>query len=191
LDAAGDLIRSGARPTVPEAAEAAGISRRTAYRYFPSQEQLLTEAALETLRPAITASFEHIESDPEARVDAVVRAVQHHAAQNEELLRTVIRLTIERGPENGEPVRGSRRMDWIADAVAPVKASLTPAAYSRLLSALSLCVGAEALITLRDVRGLSLSDAANVSSWAARALLRSALEEAKAAPQTAARKAKR
>jgi AcrR family transcriptional regulator len=39
-------LRNGQQPTVTDAAEAAGISRATAYRYFPSQEMLWVEVAL-------------------------------------------------------------------------------------------------------------------------------------------------
>jgi AcrR family transcriptional regulator len=53
LTAAAALISSGSRPTVTRAADAAEVSRRTAYRYFPSQEKLLTEATLNGVRPAI------------------------------------------------------------------------------------------------------------------------------------------
>jgi len=48
-----------------------------------------------------------------------------------------------------------------------------------LVSAISLCVGAEALIVLRDIRGLDQKTAADVSAWSAKALLRAALDDAK------------
>jgi hypothetical protein len=41
-----------------------------------------------------------------------------------------------------------------------------------------MCVGIEALIVLRDLRGLSESEAEEVSRWAAGALLRESLEDA-------------
>ncbi len=37
LDTAIRLMQGGATPSVSEVAEAAGVSRATAYRYFPSQ----------------------------------------------------------------------------------------------------------------------------------------------------------
>src|SRR5688500_14879509 len=43
--AAADLLREGAAPTVPEAAERARVSRATAYRYFPTQDALLLEVS--------------------------------------------------------------------------------------------------------------------------------------------------
>ena len=44
IAAARDLVAAGVTPTVEEAAEAASISRTTAYRYFPSQRALLLAA---------------------------------------------------------------------------------------------------------------------------------------------------
>ncbi|HMA00730.1 MAG: hypothetical protein ACM34L_09445 [Gemmatimonas sp.] len=53
--------------------------------------------------------------------------------------------------------------------------------YERLVSALAMCVGIEALIVLRDLRGLDEGDAQEVSRWAARTLLRESLEEVESA----------
>jgi hypothetical protein len=137
---------------------------------------------LESLRTGIESSFASIEEDPEARVEAAVRAMQDRAAANEGLLRTMIRLTVERRAEEPAGVspaaRGSRRIEWIESALAPVRDELSKGAFSQLVSAISLCVGAEALIVLRDVRGLSPAAAADVSAWSAKALLRAALAEA-------------
>jgi AcrR family transcriptional regulator len=55
LRSAVDLIQRGEVPTVTSVADAADVSRRTAYRYFPTQEQLLAEASLESLRPRVEA----------------------------------------------------------------------------------------------------------------------------------------
>lgn len=46
LAAAIQLLGQGQSPTVAEVADAAAVSRATAYRYFPSQEYLVQEAAL-------------------------------------------------------------------------------------------------------------------------------------------------
>ena len=58
-----------------------------------------------------------------------------------------------------------------------MKAKLGKRRYERLVSALAMCVGIEALIVLRDLRGLRASEAEEVSRWAARTLLRESLEE--------------
>ena len=40
-EAAAEFVRLGVTPTVAQVAEAALVSKSTAYRYFPSQEALL------------------------------------------------------------------------------------------------------------------------------------------------------
>jgi AcrR family transcriptional regulator len=190
LAAAVELVTSGAQPTVAEVADAAEVSRRTAYRYFPTQEQMLVEAALEGVRGIMAEAIEGSDGarpdieDVEARLDRAVRALQQSAVANEQLLRTMIRLTVSAPPPASSPEtppvrrRGYRRIDWIALALAPVKQKLGKRRYERLVSALAMCMGIEALIVLRDLRGLRESEAEEVSRWAARALLRASLEEA-------------
>jgi AcrR family transcriptional regulator len=189
LAAAVQLVTSGAQPTVAEVADAASVSRRTAYRYFPTQEQMLVEAALEGVRGIMSQAIEGGDGkrpdieNVEARLDRAVKALQQSAVANEQLLRTMIRLTVSAPAASAAadpPVRkrGYRRIEWIALALAPVKKKLGKRRYERLVSALAMCVGIEALIVLRDLRGLRESEAEEVSRWAARTLLRESLEEA-------------
>jgi AcrR family transcriptional regulator len=186
LAAAVELIAAGQTPSITEVADAAEISRRTAYRYFPTQEQLLVEAALEGLRPAIMDAVERPDAekpdDVEARLDRAVLALQRGAVANEQLLRTMIRLTVSRPPSaddtsGGEPRRGYRRIEWIELALAPVRKELGKKRYERLVSALTVCLGIDALIVLRDLRALTDAEAEAVSLWTARALLRASLAE--------------
>src|SRR4051794_1951345 len=51
LQAAVRLLKQGRKPSLEEVAEEALVSRATAYRYFPSLEALLREAALDTAAP--------------------------------------------------------------------------------------------------------------------------------------------
>jgi AcrR family transcriptional regulator len=172
-------------------ADAAEVSRRTAYRYFPTQEQMLTEAVLETLRPAIEQAVEKgrgpaQDEDPEARLDRAVRTIQRTAAENESLLRTMVRLTVSSPPDPRGPAqagvrrRGYRRIEWIELALEPVRKKLGKRRFERLVNALTVSIGIESLIVLRDLNGLSAEEAESVSRWMARTMLRSSLDEAKA-----------
>ena len=186
LAAAVELIAAGQTPSITEVADVAEISRRTAYRYFPTQEQLLVEAALEGLRPDIVDAVETPDvgksDDVEARLDRTVLALQRGAVANEQLLRTMIRLTVSRPPsvsdvDRSEPRRGYRRIEWIELALAPVRKELGKKRFERLVSALTVCLGIDALIVLRDLRGLSETEAEAVTLWTARTLLRASLAE--------------
>ncbi|MCC2689027.1 MAG: TetR/AcrR family transcriptional regulator, partial [Rhizobiaceae bacterium] len=63
LDTAIRLMQGGATPSVSEVAEAAGVSRATAYRYFPSQSSLVQAVVHEALGPILTWQS----SSPDAR----------------------------------------------------------------------------------------------------------------------------
>jgi AcrR family transcriptional regulator len=190
LTAARELIRQGKIPSVADAADAADVSRRTAYRYFPTQEQLLTEAQLEGERPGFERLFESAElaHDVEGRLDALVREMFAVMRSTEPLMRTMIRLTVDRSrdehtadaAEVEPPRRGYRRIDWIEMALAPIRTQLDEASFERLVSGLALCVGIEALLVLRDIRGLDLAAAEEVSRWVARSLLHASLAESNA-----------
>src|SRR5919112_2995632 len=69
LTAAVELLEQGQSPAVAEVADAALVSRATAYRYFPTQEYLLFEAALESTRSDIDRELDENKppEDPEAR----------------------------------------------------------------------------------------------------------------------------
>src|SRR5271156_3216780 len=53
VNAAAEMLRRGHQPTVAEAAEAAGVHRATAYRYFPTAASLLADASLTARMPDI------------------------------------------------------------------------------------------------------------------------------------------
>jgi AcrR family transcriptional regulator len=185
--AAAELVRQGKSPTVAEVADAALVSRATAYRYFPSQEYLLAEAALESIRGDVDEILSTVESvdSPTQRLDAVVRALQQRTVEQEAGFRALLRLSLEQpfertnGQELGVPGRrGARRLDWIEGALAPVWDGLDAETRGRLLGALSLCMGIEAVVVLRDICGYSAADAIEISAWAAQAILQSGLHSA-------------
>jgi AcrR family transcriptional regulator len=173
IAAAAGLIARGASPSAAEIAQAAEVSRRTVYLYFPTLEHLLADAALEASRGTVEPRFEAGE-DPGTRLEALVRATHQGFAETEELGRTIIRHTVgaagKREP-GAPPRRGYRRVEWIERALEPLRDTLPPQRFERLVSALALLIGWEAMIVLQDVRGLDPAEVEEVCVWAARTLL--------------------
>ena len=194
LAAAVELLEGGQRPTVAEVADAALVSRATAYRYFPTQEYLLFEAALESTRSDIDRELDEntLPEDPEARLEMLIDALQKRIIDKEAAFRTMLRLSLEQSPQEEEQyggesappprLRGGGRVRWIEKALAPVRGRLEEPDFRRLVAALSLCMGIEALVVLRDVCALESTKAEEVLRWAARTLLRSSLAEVNASP---------
>jgi len=188
---ASELIQSGETPTVTAVAEAAQVSRRTAYRYFPSQEQLLAEAAIKSAQPQISNT--EFPEDLTARIRLLVERVQRFVYGNEGACRTIVRLTAEHvldhnvGAAESLPVR-TNRVEWIRTALAPAKKALGAKQFERLVSALCLCVGIESVMVLTNLRRLSQKDVTRVSLWAAETLVAGALEQAEQRPRSRGRK---
>ena len=191
------LLAEGRTPSVAEVAEAAEVSRRTVYMYFPTLEHLFLDATLGSLASTAAISVaigEHMSDEEiEARVERLARVIQRGAAETEQQGRTLLRLTVQ-GASDGEPrpPRGYRRVEWVEGILAPLRARVDKRRYERLVSALVMVLGWEALIIQRDMRGLDAREGEALSAWAARALVKATLDEAERdAPRRAATKTRR
>jgi len=180
--AAAELLRQGTTPTVAQVADAALVSKSTAYRYFPSQEALLAEVMLdEAIATEMEAVFSAAQTPGTAgeRLDAVVQADHALVTRHEMAFRTALRAMLLPDAE-GEalPRRPGNRLRYIGDALEPLREQLGDDRLERLVMALAMCVGMESIMVTKDICGLPDDDAKAVKRWAAAALLRSALAEA-------------
>ena len=175
-DAARTLLAAGGSPSVEDAAEAAGISRATAYRYFPNQRALLVAAHPEVEVTDLLG--EDAPQDAHERLDRTVAELVRLTVETEPELRTMLRLSLEPGPPRQLLLRQGRAIGWIEQALTPLQARLAPAQLRRLTLAIRAACGIEALVWLTDVAGLSRSDASELMRWSALALLETALAEA-------------
>jgi AcrR family transcriptional regulator len=183
VDAAVALMAGGAPPTVARAAEAALVSRTTAYRYFPTQESLLLEVALH----AEVDEIEALVAEPVDADHAVARALDVLHRFNRQVLdeearyRNAMRVYQELwfgAAASGDPapvVREGRRVRWFRTVLAPLRGRHGDDAVERLVVGLSVLTGMEAMTTLRDVCRLAPDEALAVTEWAASALADAAL----------------
>ena len=179
LDAAGRLMRGGVAPTLEEVAEEALVSRATAYRYFPSTEALILEAAVHVGVPEPQALFDGCaDRDPVRRLMKVEGVLHETVAANERAFRLMLASLLQQSATAapaGGPGRQNRRADLIAAALEPCAGELAPKALADLSHAVSLLVGTESFIVTRDVLGLDDSAARRVKRWAIEALVEAAL----------------
>jgi len=172
IDSARSLVADGLTPTVEDAAAAARISRTTAYRYFPTQRDLLLAAYPQIEQRTLLP--DDAPGDPETRLDMTVAALTKFNIEHEPQLRAALRLSLVDGADKPFLRRG-RAITWIEDALLPLRG--TGVDVSRLAIAIRAATGIEALIWLLDVAGLSRTRAAEMVRWSARALLRAAIAE--------------
>jgi AcrR family transcriptional regulator len=172
------LLAEGLTPGVEGAAAAAGISRATAYRYFPNQRAMLVAAHPEIESRSLLGP--DAPADPAARLDAVLEEMLRIIVDTEPELRTALRLSLEPAAADHERqlLRQGRAIVWIEDAVAPLRDQLGDRLLRQLVFGVRALVGIEALIWLTDVAGLTREQAVAQMRWSARTLLQSARAEA-------------
>ena len=174
--AAQRLVGEGRSPTVEDAAEVAGISRTTAYRYFRNQAELLAAAHPELVETSLLPP--EPPAGAEERLELVVREITRLVAERESHYRTLLRLSLDPAtPPESLVLRQGRAIAWIEDALAPLKPRLSRAEIRRLTLSIRSAVGIEALVWLVDVAGLSRAEALKTMRWSARTLLCGALAE--------------
>lgn len=179
IEAAVELRDEGLNPTVAQVAERAKVSRATAYRYFPSPEALISETAADRdMQPL--ERFWCPGDDPVKGIGLAANALNKLLIDDEIGLHAMERsfMTVWLENESHEaPLRPGRRMSYIEPIVDSLQDALTPRARKRLKQALSIVMGTEALIAVRDISGASVEESLDAAAWAARALVRQALAE--------------
>jgi len=176
IAAAQKLVGEGRSPTVEDAAEAAQISRTTAYRYFRNQAELLAAAHPEIVKASLLPA--NAPTTAEERLDVVVREIARIVVEREMQYRTMLRLSLDPATRRDNLVlRQGRAIGWIEDALSPLCSRLSKAELRRLVLAIRSATGIEAFVWLVDVGGLSREDAVKTIRWTAKMLLRGALGE--------------
>jgi AcrR family transcriptional regulator len=168
LAAAWQLMERGDTPRVEDAAEAAGISRTTAYRYFASQAELLAAAFPETARGSMLP--DRPPADPVERVAAVASALVDRIETTEQLQRTMLRLSLGDTPHD-LPLRQGRAIPWFEEALEPLRDQLGDEGVHRLAVALRSVCGIETRVWLRDIAGLDSAAIRSLQLWMTDALV--------------------
>jgi len=183
LETAIALMQRGQTPSVSAVAEAAEVSRATAYRYFPSQAALVHAVVDEALGPIL--GWQSADTDTETRVENLIEASMPRIAEFEATFKAALKLSLEQWAERQAgtlgaepPFKRGHRVELLQHAIAPLKDSLPEPQFRRLAQALSLTYGLEVLIVLKDIWGLAFDETREVALWAANALVRAAMAEA-------------
>jgi AcrR family transcriptional regulator len=181
IDEAMKLLGHGGLVTVAEVAAAAGVSRATAYRYFPSRSRLIDEIMSESLGPV--RRFESAEHDGAARVRDLFERTFPLFKEFEPQMRAALQLALEHwaleraGVLGEEAFRRGNRKQILARNAQPLRRELGERRYDRLLKALSLVYGIEPYVVLKDMWGSSNREVNAITRWVADAVIEKSLRE--------------
>jgi AcrR family transcriptional regulator len=185
------LMQDGSIPSVSDVAEAAEVSRATAYRYFPSQATMVQAVVDEALGPIL--AWRSDSDDAERRVAelftfAFPRMLEYEATHRAALEQALDQWTRRQAGTLGSEariVRGKRR-GLLRQALEPLRMQVSSQTFDKLAQSLSLIFGVEAIIVLKDIYGLGDEQVREVALWAAHALVGAAMAEAVGSPGSAA-----
>ncbi len=185
IEIAMKMFDEGSFPSITEIAQAAQLSRATAYRYFPTQSALVSAIVTETLSPM--KNFHPEQQEASARIEELFTFAFPRMLQHEGTLRAALHLSLtqwaqsqseETIPEKEKLVRGNRKQ-LLQTVVAPLANELPPALLQRVIYALSLVYGSEIFLVMKDIWGCDNQTLQDVARWMARAIVRQAREDAK------------
>jgi AcrR family transcriptional regulator len=168
-----DLLARGLIPAVEDAAHAADISRTTAYRYFSNQRSLL--AAVHPEIDATSLLPDPAPTDPQSRLEMVMRECARITMNWEPELRTSLRLSLEPDSPELPVLRRGQAIAWIEDALTPLRRSHPHIDMHRLAIAIRAATGIESFVWLVDVAVIPRLEAAEMLCQTAQALLANAL----------------
>jgi AcrR family transcriptional regulator len=177
LAATRDLMAEGKPVSVTAAAERAGISIATAYRYFSDPESLKLETVVEIdlgrggdFIEDLTETYRTME-DPTERVIAAHRLMVDFVRRNEPAYRLFIAKGHEQvanahGKKQLSP-RGGRRMPMLELALAPAREALADR-YRDAVLALAAVSGPEPFFVLKDLARLDDDEIDRISEQSLR-----------------------
>lgn len=176
------LARRGRTPSVAEVAEMAGVSRATAYRYFPSRSAVIAAVVAESLGPV--RSYMPQAREGGERVRELFSQTFPRFKEFEPHMRAALQLSLEH--ESLERVgsleepryrRGFRR-DLLRRAAGPLRERLGRGPFEQLLKALSILYGIEPHVVLKDIWDATDREVEKITRWMVDALIAAALREA-------------
>lgn len=182
LNEAVKLLRRGRIPSVAEVAQSAGVSRATAYRYFPSRSKLVSAVIAEALAPVRRAVPQ--QGDPKQRLHELLDRTYTRFRDYEPHMRAGLQLALEHqalekaGLLEEEPFRRGQRVQILSATIEPLKKRLPKKEYDRLLKALAVVYGIEPMVILKDVCGASDRETEAVVRWMMDALVDAASKKA-------------
>lgn len=175
------MTSRGQIPSVSDLAAAAGVSRATAYRYFPSRSTLISAVIEESLRPV--RRWTSPAADGAKRIDDLFEKTFPRFKEYEAQMRAALQLALEdwsaertRSLDKIPFRRGFRRAILERNA-APLRMRLGRKAFDRLVKALSLVYGIESFVVLKDIWGAHEPEIEAIVRWVAAALVAASLAE--------------
>jgi len=181
MDTAMKMLEEGWFPSITELAAAAGVSRATAYRYFPTQSDLVSYVVDESLGPIKSLKCE--ESTVMGRIQAMLAFAYPQLEKHEGALRAALQVSLQQwadvraGRHNEVPLVRGNRKNLVGVSTEAWEGKVPEKALTRFLHSFSVIYGSEIFLVLKDIWGLELDEMLDIAQWMGKALVRQMEED--------------
>lgn len=178
-----ELFEKGAMPSVSELALEAGVSRATAYRYFPTQSDLITATVNESLGPILT--WRPQSEKTEERIDELLTFAFPRMFEHEGALRAALQASLQQwaqGRSAPQEVKSKQfergnRKDILAMVTTPMKSEYPQEIVDKVIKAFSVVYGSEIFLVLKDIWKMDNQQVIELAQWMAKAIMNQAISD--------------
>lgn len=143
------LFEQGMLPTVSELAAHAGVSRATAYRYFPTQSDLISATVDASLAPII-AWTPTPEDNTQQRITELLNLAYPQMFKHEGALRGALQVSLQQWAKERQSseyaekrfIRGHRK-EILLKVIEPLKSHYPQEMWDKVIKSFSLIYGSE------------------------------------------------
>jgi AcrR family transcriptional regulator len=183
INTALEALEQGFELSITELADKSGISRATAYRYFPTQSDLISATVESALGPIF--SWRSEKQNAEERINDFLAFAFPQMLKHEWALRAALRVSLQQwaikraslSPQTEKLVRGNRK-EILATILSPLKAELPDELYNKVIYAISIIYGSEIFMVLKDIWMLDNQSIISLSQWIAKSVINQAKQDA-------------
>ncbi|EKT54232.1 TetR/AcrR family transcriptional regulator [Providencia sneebia] len=177
------LFEKGDIPSVSELAIEAGVSRATAYRYFPTQSDLIAAIVNASLGPILT--WKPSSEKTEERIDELLTFALPRMFEHEGALRAALQISLQQwakgraSPQEQTEKRLERgnRKDILAMVTEPMKGEFPQELIDKVIKAFSVIYGSEIFVVLKDIWKQEDDEVIKMAKWMAKAVINQAIAD--------------
>ncbi|MBG2913527.1 MULTISPECIES: TetR/AcrR family transcriptional regulator [Proteus] len=174
------LFEQGMLPTVSELAAHAGVSRATAYRYFPTQSDLISATVDASLAPII-AWRPTPEDNTQQRITELLNLAYPQMFKHEGALRGALQVSLQQWAKERQSseyaekrfIRGHRK-DILLKVIEPLKSRYPEEMWDKVIKSFSLIYGSEVFLVMKDIWKMDDQQVIDMTQWMAKAILNQA-----------------
>ncbi|OTQ75507.1 MULTISPECIES: TetR/AcrR family transcriptional regulator [unclassified Gilliamella] len=177
------VLEQGKDVSITELSDKGGVSRATAYRYFPTKSDLISAVVEKSLGPIFF--WKSDKEKVEDRVNDFLAFAFPQMLKHEGALRAALRLSLQQwaterskiSEQSEKLVRGNRK-EILSNLLQPIKEQLPDELYNKVIHSISIIYGSEIFMVLKDIWNFDDEQMITLSQWISKAIINQARRDA-------------